>query len=396
MIPTPTRAAALTALEAFAPYAGRDYASRRNFDLAEGERPAVSLLSPYIRHGLISQQEVLREVLRHHDARDASKYIQEVLWRSYWKGWLEMRPQAWRDYQTEVATGINRLQTESGLRREFEAACKGETEISCFNYWSQNIVKYGYIHNHARMWFASIWIFTLRLPWALGADFFLRHLLDGDTASNTLSWRWVGGMQTKGKTYLATPDNIATFTQDRFQPKDGTLAPHAEALESQEHPLPEPLPEDGPFDTDSPTGLLFHDDDVMADHIPTELGNQVATCAISCAAQRSPLAVAPNVTAFAQSSTLQGPKSNALPNTQADTVEDVVQWAASAGLRQIVTPYTPVGPVADQFDTLETALSANNVALVRRMRPFDRMCWPHAQKGFFKFKEHIPNFLSKI
>ncbi len=69
----------------------------------------------------------------------------------------------------------------------------------------------GYLHNHARMWFASIWIFTLRLPWELGADFFLRHLLDGDPASNTLSWRWVGGMQTMGKTYLARADNIATL-----------------------------------------------------------------------------------------------------------------------------------------------------------------------------------------
>jgi deoxyribodipyrimidine photo-lyase len=65
----------------------------------------------------------------------------------------------------------------------------------------QELVETGYLHNHARMWFASIWIFTLRLPWELGADFFLRHLLDGDAASNTLSWRWVAGLHTKGKHY---------------------------------------------------------------------------------------------------------------------------------------------------------------------------------------------------
>ncbi|MCK7502530.1 MAG: hypothetical protein MZW92_81430 [Comamonadaceae bacterium] len=72
------------------------------------------------------------------------------------------------------------------------------------------------LHNHARLWFASLWIFTLELPWALGADFFLRHLLDGDPASNTLSWRWVVGLQTPGKIYLARADNIARFTAGRF------------------------------------------------------------------------------------------------------------------------------------------------------------------------------------
>ena len=76
------------------------------------------------------------------------------------------------------------------------------------------------------MWFASIWIFTLRLPWALGADFFLRHLIDADAASNTLSWRWGAGLQTVGKTYLARTENIARYTNGRFAPRglahDGT------------------------------------------------------------------------------------------------------------------------------------------------------------------------------
>ena len=66
------------------------------------------------------------------------------------------------------------------------------------------------------MWFASIWIFTLKLPWQQGAAFFLEHLLDGDSASNTLSWRWVAGLQTKGKHYLAKSWNIEKFTENRF------------------------------------------------------------------------------------------------------------------------------------------------------------------------------------
>ena len=59
------------------------------------------------------------------------------------------------------------------------------------------------------MWFASIWIFTLELPWQLGAEFFMQHLYDGDAASNTLGWRWVAGVQTQGKHYLASEWNLS-------------------------------------------------------------------------------------------------------------------------------------------------------------------------------------------
>ena len=62
------------------------------------------------------------------------------------------------------------------------------------------------------MWFASIWIHTLELQWELGADFFLKHLLDGDPASNTLSWRWVAGIHTKGKNYIARKSNIEKYS----------------------------------------------------------------------------------------------------------------------------------------------------------------------------------------
>ena len=67
------------------------------------------------------------------------------------------------------------------------------------------------------MLFASIWIFTLKLPWQKGAEFFMRHLYDGDAASNTLSWRWVAGIQTKGKNYLAKSWNISKFTNGKYQ-----------------------------------------------------------------------------------------------------------------------------------------------------------------------------------
>ena len=212
----PTRTEALDRLRAFLPHAGRDYAARRNYDLPG--HPHVSLLSPYLRHRLITETEVLEATLARFSLSTAEKFVQEVFWRTYWKGWLEMRPGVWVDYRTGVRAALDRVQTEAGLRRDWEAACSGDTGIDAFDHWARELTATGYMHNHARMWFASIWIFTLRLPWQLGADFFLRHLLDGDPASNTLSWRWVAGLQTRGKHYLARPGNIARYTDGRFEP----------------------------------------------------------------------------------------------------------------------------------------------------------------------------------
>ena len=214
----PSRAEGLRRLEAFLPRAGRRYAETRNYDQGPEAHDNVSTLSPWIRHRLVTEAEVIRAVRARHRFRAAEKFIQEVCWRTYWKGWLEMRPAVWAAYRAEVESGLAALDDDSGLRESWQSAVEGRTGIACFDAWAGELVSTGYLHNHARMWFASIWIFTLKLPWALGADFFLRHLLDGDPASNTLSWRWVAGLHTRGKTYLARPGNIETYTRGRFCP----------------------------------------------------------------------------------------------------------------------------------------------------------------------------------
>ncbi|MFM8820110.1 MAG: FAD-binding domain-containing protein, partial [Phenylobacterium sp.] len=207
----PTREAALERLARFVPRAGRDYAQGRNLDPGPGRPGAVSQLSPYLRHRVITEAEVVEAVLARHGPAEAEKFIQEVVWRTYWKGWLEMRPAVW----TRFLEARDRVRDDFvGLKTLTEAEA-GRTGVEGFDDWARELVQTGYLHNHARMWFASIWIFTLRLPWALGADFFLRHLIDADPASNTLSWRWVAGLQTPGKTYLATRENIARFTEGR-------------------------------------------------------------------------------------------------------------------------------------------------------------------------------------
>ena len=387
----PSRAAGLAALDRFAPHAGRAYSNERNHDLAPDGSGAVSQLSPYIRHRLITEKEVVQCVLTHHSQADASKFLQEVFWRGYWKGWLQMRPSVWTGYKAALQASINRLQTESGLRSEFEAACLGQTEIDCFNYWSQQLINEGYIHNHARMWFASIWIFTLRLPWALGADFFMRHLLDGDPASNTLSWRWVAGLQTKGKTYLATAENIEKFTHGRFRPDPASLASVAVPLEGAEHPDRLDIPALSPARPDLKTGLLIHEDDMLADHV-ADLGEVV--CFVSGVESRSPLAISSQVQDFVSNALTaraagSGGKVFSTPNA-------VIKWAEDNQLEQVVTPFAPVGSVADILDQLERHLREKSVPLVRVMRPYDRMCWPKATHGFFRFKEHIPDFIANI
>ncbi|MEL7212340.1 MAG: FAD-binding domain-containing protein [Pseudomonadota bacterium] len=393
----PTRTAALERLQTFVPKAGSAYASKRNYDL-EGH-PHVSGLSPYIRHRMVTEEEVLQAVLGRYALSSAEKFVQEVYWRTYWKGWLEMRPSVWTSYRAGVQAALNRVQTEAGLRAAWEDACRGETDIAAFNHWAQELVTTGYLHNHARMWFASIWIFTLRLPWELGADFFLRHLIDGDPASNTLGWRWVAGLQTKGKTYLARPSNIARYTEGRFNP-EGELSNYAEALEGLPHPdrLPAPVPQS--WDRSARTGLLLTEEDFSPGYLFASGLTPVTSAALMSTADRSPLDVSPLVTDFisdALEDCVARYKTN-LPNHRGHLADlDAVEaWANEANLEQIVTPYAPVGPAADALTELERRLAPKGIKLVRALRDFDAAAWPHATHGFFRFKEKIPALVGRL
>lgn len=217
---TATRQPGLTRLDAFLPTAGSNYARSRNLDPSPDQTLTVSELSPFFRRHLLTKQEVTTGFLAQHSQQAAEKFISEVFWRSYWKGWLELRPVVWQNYQAGLQGAANALQTQTGLKHNWTSACTGETGIACFSARAKELQQTGYLNNHSRIWFTSIWIFTLRLPRELGADFFLRHLLDDDPASNTLGWRWVAGLQTAGKIYLARPDNIKNIPKAGFTPTD--------------------------------------------------------------------------------------------------------------------------------------------------------------------------------
>ncbi len=393
--PPATRTHALERLRRFVPIAGRDYAARRNYDLGSQGHPDVSGLSPYLRHRLITEPEVIAAVLGRHSASTAEKFVQEVVWRTYWKGWLEMRPQVWADYRQ----GLSRVLNDGRHDDRLAAASAGQSGIDCFDAWMGELVTTGYLHNHARMWMASIWIFTLRLPWEAGADLFMRHLLDGDPASNTLSWRWVAGLQTQGKHYIARPDNITRYTEGRFAPKG--LVTDAAPLSGPPHPPRRPLPADARPDPGLPTGILLTEEDLSPGFLFDDAqGPILGHAGLMSVAGRSPLPVADPVTAFTRDAMMDARARwsgrMGAPGPLSDDPAVIAAWAVELGLGQIVTPYAPTGPTMKALNMLEAMLSEVGITLIRRIRSYDQAAWPHATAGFFRFKEHIPALLGDI
>lgn len=375
----PTRQAALRRLHEFLPHAG-DYAGMRNFDFGPANRSNVSGLSPYVTTRLISEQEMIQSTLREYPAGQVEKFLQEVLWRTYWKGWLEMRPDVWDRWVNESRAANESVDSDLLGRAE-----SGSTGIDCFDTWVRELRECGWLHNHARMWFASIWIFTLGLPWQLGARFFFRHLLDADAASNTLSWRWVAGLHTRGKHYVARADNIRKFTNDRFNPagqlrEDAGPLPPDDEVPIQNLKLPDVRPH-GRF------GLLVHGDDTTID---LELNDQPAAVAwISPAAGTKNADWSEMVLNFRTNAVRNSAQrigdASACDVIEITTAEALTAWVAQEKLETMAIAHLPVGPWRDGLDGW-----FDNVPMVRVVRPWDRKLWPHATHGFFRFKSQLP------
>ena len=398
---TATRAEAQARLERFAPNMGRDYAQGRNFDRGAGAHRDVSMLSPYIRRRLLTEQEVIATAIKSQGAEASAKFIDEVIWRSYFKGWLEQRPEVWDSYAAGLRQDLAKMQGDAGLRHAIHSAETGQTGLSYFDSWALELIETGYLHNHARMWFASIWIFSLKLPWRVGADFFLRHLLDGDPASNTLSWRWVAGLHTRGKPYVAQADNIARFTNERFVPRAQELTQNAAGLEALE---PDGLPAckapRSPLAPQSrlPTALLLTEEDCRIEDFPIE--DLICTTAATLAASplRSPREVARLVVQFEAGALADVAQRSgvAVSSMALGAPSDLAQWALQSGAEQIVTPYVPVGPLREWLLRAKPELDAAGISLAEWRRDWDAMIWPYATAGFFKVKKQIPKFLREI
>ena len=340
---------------------------------------------------MVSEREVIAAVLEREGPKRADKFIQEVCWRTYWKGWLEAHPEVWSSFLGGRDVARDALSADAA--DTLAQAEAGATGIDGFDDWARELVATGWMHNHARMWFSSIWIFTLRLPWQLGADFFLRHLVDADPASNTLSWRWTAGLQTKGKTYLATAANIARYTDGRFEPKG--LATRAEPLQE---PAAAPIRtlDPPPKRPEGPALLLVTDEDLTPDWIGRPFAGAMVVGCVDVGQFGSRGEVAAGFARDALDDAASRLRETGLDVARADrfAADIIVAAAAKAGVRLIVTPHAPVGGTASALDALETDLAAAGLALARPRRSWDDAFWPHATRGYTQLRNAIPKGLA--
>lgn len=377
-----SREGALELLKDFLPRVPA-YARERNFD-RPGHRE-VSRLSPYLRYRLISEEEVTRQVLSHHSFNAAEKFLQEVAWRTYWKGWLERRPNVWVSYLNEV-TRLKASLQEASWKSSYERAQAGQTDLSFFNDWVTELTSTGYLHNHTRMWFASVWIFTLKLPWQLGADFMYRNLLDGDPASNTLSWRWVAGLQTPGKFYLAQSDNIARYSEGRWTPRSQDLAQEAiPVTDSPPAAAKESIPLLSPTLPDSDIAVVVTAEDLSIEQERERLKRvqAIALLAPYPGSDRSPHVHSYLARAMDDATCRLSEWVGAERVTRVAHEEELGSWIKSLNGLPVVTVPPCTGPESAWLYPLQR-LSPGCIAF---LRSWDCELYPLATKGFFPFWE---------
>ena len=371
-----SRAKAINQLNNFVENNLGEYSKLRNFDFGPEKRSNISCLSPYITHGIINEKEVIQKSLNKFSFSKNEKFIQEVLWRTYWKGWLELRPNVWADYLVE----LNQIKNEFQDNQVYLSAIEGKTNIDCFNVWVNELKENNYLHNHTRMWFASIWIFTLELPWQLGAEFFMQHLYDGDAASNTLGWRWVAGVQTQGKHYLASEWNIKKFTNNRF--KNIKLNENAPPKISEKSYQIVKRDFNNPQNIEEKNLLIF-ENNLSFEITDFKDNNFNKIYLVSNKNGNRSIKLSEKVMKF--KSLLIEDQEKRLKdqsiNCQAIDISEITNIENCYGL------YPTVGENLD-------FINSNNLKIDFLFRNLDQLAWQYCNKGFFNFKNYIPKIVS--
>ena len=375
MIFKTTREEALQDLENYINKEIVNYSTLRNFDFGPGKRKNVSCLSPYISHRLITEYEVVKKVLSKFPYQKVEKYIQEIFWRVYWKGWLELRPQVWTDFIEDL----------KGLKEDdnYKKAINGETQIECFNDWVKELKENNYLHNHTRMWFASIWIFTLNLPWQKGAEFFMKHLYDGDAASNTLSWRWVAGLQTKGKHYVAQSWNISKFTNNKY--KNVKLNENASPITDRREYKLSSL-EINKEDLESDTLIFFESEQ----NIETlNLKDYRNIYCVFLNNEKRKIKFDEKVINFKKK--IIEDQVNRFSNIK--IIDEINFDKYTNEIKDLDVIYPSIG---ENLSFLKSIKKKKNLNYNFIVRDGDEFCWQFSNKGYFNFKSNIPKIIQKI
>ena len=379
--------------ESYLPNTGSYYRDNRNYsyDLINN-RNTTSLLSPYIRYRLLSEEDIIKKTLTINSFTKTEKFIQEIYWRTYWKGWLEHRPDVYEDYITKRNELLKNLSNTS----KYQKAINGETHLTFFNDWIKKLKEDGYLHNHVRMWFASIWIFTLDLPWQLGANFFMEKLLDGDPASNTLSWRWVAGIQTKGKHYLARKNNIIKY--GNIEINDNTkLNEQAVCLEESKSYFAKDLVFDNRKTDDLDSILIPTEDLNFILNNESKFKNIFSGVPLNDYNDHN---FSQKVKDHIKKITISNFKDNNFYKDYEYIIEfenyyeKFANWAIKNNIKKIGLPYVTKG----NWNKIYQKLISDNPSInfVYLYRKYDMQAWQFAKKGFFNFKKHIPELISKL
>jgi len=372
-----SRAKAIDKLNNFVEKNLSDYSKLRNFDFGPDKRDNVSCLSPYVTHGVLNEIEIIKKSLAKYSFSKSEKFIQEVLWRTYWKGWLELRPNVWTDYLESLGS----LREKFRDNKEYLNAIEGNTDIECFNEWVKELKENNYLHNHTRMWFASIWIFTLDLPWQLGAEFFMQHLYDGDAASNTLGWRWVAGVQTRGKHYLASEWNIKKFTNNRFN--NIKLNENAPPKVSEKTYSIVKQNFTNSKDVDQNNLLVFENNLSLETTDFKDTKFKKVYLVLNNNENRS-IKLSEKVIKF--KSHLIKDQEQRIKNQSIECEIIDISEVKNIG-ENIIGLYPTVGENLDYFNS-------NNIKLNFLYRKLDQFSWQYCNKGFFNFKNYIPKIIT--
>ena len=167
-------------------------------------RGAVTRLSPYLRHGCLTLNEVREWALKQSGPTGAYRLVFELAWRDFWR-------RVWFARGDEILRNVEPAKVPLGNAPLAADIMSGNTGLACMDDTIRALLNDGYVHNHARMWFAAYVVHFRKIDWRAGADWYVQHLLDGDVASNHLSWQWVASTFSS-KPYFFNRENVQKYT----------------------------------------------------------------------------------------------------------------------------------------------------------------------------------------
>ena len=361
------------------------YKSKRNFDFGSYKKNYVSALSPALSRRILTEKKIIARVSNQFSYGQVEKYVDEICWRTYWKGWLEHRPKVWHDYLSDLS-----ILDDKKNNKNYSNAVIGQTGLECFDDWVKDLLEFGYLHNHSRMWFASIWIFYFKLPWQLGAEFFYQNLIDADPASNTLSWKWVAGLQTKGKKYITYQQNIDRFTGSRYEfPEQFKLQDNL--VDEYVFYEPEYKIRNSTSSSNIKKGYIVIEEDLSFDNIEKNYPVLIQS------ESYNPLNQSNHVKSFSDDALKQAIEhcknniSNKVTTFNWQNPNVIEKWIVDNSINELEI----IAPTVGKYDVLiPSTLNKLDTKLSYYYHDWDLLFWQHADKGFFKLKKKIKNIIS--